>query len=279
MSLNNGNGSFRKTVSKYIKDTTLSLIERAYYAVSGKKIEEPSPTAQHFQLKPEEFCYINGEYTLLSDALHKYENGYFTGAFDIVHDAHVKQIQRAAAICKKLFVGVSTDEVIEGYKHAKPVMPYDTRSCIIQGIKGVYKAVPQTDLHDKMGPCEEYGIDVILTSDEYLRSTYGERPMTEKERLGVERWEKFQQEANEKGIDIIYLPREHSLCKSSSDIKKTILAKQPVEKENVEVVADTNAETPLEAEVDLVNWERFATYSGAPVYSEGECCLDDSFCQ
>ena len=70
--------------------------------------------------------------------------------------------------------------------------------------------------------------------------------MTEKEIAGVERWERFEQEANENGIDVIYLPRTQGT--SSTMIKEKI-------------ISQSNLQAP----------------QGIMLYSEGECCDEATF--
>ena len=178
----------------------------------------------------------------------KYKRGLYTGAFDILNIGHIRGIQNAASSCEQLIVAVSTDEVIREYKHKDPVMPFEQRLEIISNIKGVTLAIKQNDLYEKIEICKALDVDVIFSCDEYLRSSYpNTSQMTEKEIAGVERWEKFEQEANEVGIDVVYLPRTQGT--SSSMIKEKI-------------VSQADLQQP----------------QGIMLYSEGECCNEEYFC-
>lgn len=153
-----------------------------------------------------------------------YHRGYYTGAFDILHIGHARALQAAASMCDQLIVGVSTDEVIRGYKHHNPTLPYEHRSQLVSCIEGVTMVVPQYDLYNKLEVCQDLGCDVIFSCEEYQRSFYQDpSQMTEKEKYGVERWERFEQQANEHGIDVVYLPRvpEFSSTAVKDDILKT----------------------------------------------------------
>ncbi|MBR4003403.1 MAG: adenylyltransferase/cytidyltransferase family protein [Clostridia bacterium] len=175
----------------------------------------------------------------------KYQRGLYTGAFDVLNVGHIRGIQNAAKGCEQLIVAVSTDEVIREYKHHEPVIPFEQRLEMVSQIKGVTLAIPQNDLYEKVELCKALGVDVIFSCDEYQRSSYPDPDkMTPKEIAGVERWERFEQEANENGIDVIYLPRTPGT--SSTMIKEKI-------------VEQAGAQQP----------------QGIMLYSEGEC-FDES---
>lgn len=256
--------------SNNIRKTVLGSLEKIYTSLNNN---QPMQQSAHTQVNIEDedqTCYINGLPTTIKECK-IYKCGYITGAFDIVHDGHVRQIQKAASLCKKLYVGVSTDEVIESYKFAQPVMPYEAREKVIENIKGVTGVIPQTDLYDKLGVCKQHDIDAIFTSDEYLESTYEGKEMSEKEKMGVERWKVFQEQANEQNIDIIYLSRAISPCKGSSFIKKKIIENQPIEKGDIEVIVPPElASAPGDIDFELATNANFVLYSGPNQYSEGE---------
>ena len=149
-----------------------------------------------------------------------YHRGYYTGCFDMFHIGHLRSIQNATKLCDQLVVAVSTDEVIREYKHTDPVIPFEQRLEIVENIKGVTLAVPQYDLHDKLGPAFQLGCDVIFSSEEYQRSSYDGREMSDKELKGVERWEKIEADANANDMEVVYLPRTQGI--STTDIRNKI---------------------------------------------------------
>lgn len=181
---------------------------------------------------------INSQTSTPTSETKPYHRGYYTGAFDMFHYGHLLGIQNALSFCDQLIVAVSTDEVIQDYKHRDPVIPFEQRLAIVSAIKGVTLAIPQWDLYDKMGPATQLGCDVIFSSSEYMRSEYEGKEMTAKQQAGVERWEQFEAQAKEEGIDVLYLPRTDGV--SSTDIKERIVEQfaeragyQPIPQEDV----------------------------------------------
>lgn len=92
--------------------------------------------------------------------------GYTTGVFDMFHIGHLNIIRRAKERCDYLIVGVSTDDVVEGYKHHKPVIPYEERAAIVAAIKYVDEVVPQTTM-DKTEFLKTRHFDVMFHGDEW----------------------------------------------------------------------------------------------------------------
>lgn len=178
-----------------------------------------------------------------------YKVGYFTGTFDLAHFGHLSTIMKAAQLCDKLIVSVSTDEVVKSYKHKYPVEPFIERLFHVSNIKGVSLAIPQESLYDKIEVCQKYGAEVIFTSAEYKAENYEDLSiLSDKQLKGIERWEIFEEEAQESDISIVYIDRIQGADgrdMSSTDIKNNI--------------ADRNNLQPCH---------------NIMLYSEGECCED-----
>lgn len=79
----------------------------------------------------------------------QYKVGYTTGVFDMFHIGHLNLLKKAKEHCDYLIVGVSTDEVVQSYKNKTPIIPFEERIAIVQELKCVDQAVPQTSM-DKM---------------------------------------------------------------------------------------------------------------------------------
>ena len=63
--------------------------------------------------------------------------GYTTGVFDLFHIGHLNVIRNSKAMCDRLIVGVTTDDLLLDYKKRKPVVPFTERCEIVRSIKGV----------------------------------------------------------------------------------------------------------------------------------------------
>lgn len=134
----------------------------------------------------------------------RYKIGYTTGVFDLFHIGHLNILKNAKEQCEYLIVGVSTDEVVEKYKHKIPVIPYEERKKIVEAIKYVDEVVPQTSI-DKMEALEKLKFDVMFHGDDWK---------------GSELYKKIEQEFNKKGVEIVFLP--HTSGISSTELVKKI---------------------------------------------------------
>ena len=104
----------------------------------------------------------------------KYKIGYTTGVFDMFHIGHLNIIKQAKEQCDYLVVGVSTDELVENYKHKKPVIPFEQRMEIVESIKYVDRVVAQTDM-DKTVAWRELKFDAVFHGDDWKGSAlYGD---------------------------------------------------------------------------------------------------------
>ena len=98
-----------------------------------------------------------------------YKKGYTTGVFDLFHIGHLNILKKAKEQCDFLIVGVSTDELVESYKHKTPIVPYDERKEIVEAIKYVDMVVPQRTL-DKLEAWEKYRFDGLFHGDDWKGS-------------------------------------------------------------------------------------------------------------
>ena len=121
--------------------------------------------------------------------LKKYKIGYTSGVFDLFHVGHLNILQRAKEQCEYLIVGVSTDEVVESYKHKTPIIPFQDRIAIVKAIRCVDEVVPQ-DTMDKMEMWNKVHFDVMFHGDEWK---------------GTPLYNKYEEEFAKVGVKIEYL--------------------------------------------------------------------------
>lgn len=132
--------------------------------------------------------------------------GYTTGVYDMFHIGHLNILLRAKERCDYLMVGVSTDEVVEEYKHHRPIVPFEERAAIVSSIKYVDEVVPQTTM-DKVVFLKEHHFDVMFHGDEWK---------------GTELYSDYEKEFARYGARIEYLPHTEGV---SSTMLRNILNK------------------------------------------------------
>lgn len=130
--------------------------------------------------------------------------GYTTGVFDLFHIGHLNILKRAKEQCDYLIVGVSTDELVQSYKHKTPIIPYAERVAIVEAIKYVDMVVPQTTMN-KMEAWEKYHFDVIFHGDDWKGSSM---------------YKEVEAQLNRVGCRLVFLP--HTKGTSSTIITETL---------------------------------------------------------
>ena len=113
-----------------------------------------------------------------------YKIGYTTGVFDLFHIGHLNLLKRAREQCDYLIVGVSSDDLV-AYKNKRAVIPFEERIQIVEAIRYVDKAVPQTNMN-KMEAWRTYQFDVIFVGDDWKNT---------------EKWNRFEEEFQKVGVD------------------------------------------------------------------------------
>ena len=122
------------------------------------------------------------------------------------HVGHLNILQRAKEQCEYLIVGVSTDEVVESYKHKTPIIPFLDRIAIVKAIRCVDEVVPQ-DTMDKMEMWNKVHFDVMFHGDEWK---------------GTELYNQYEKEFAKLGARIEYLSHTDGI---SSTMLREIIAK------------------------------------------------------
>lgn len=134
--------------------------------------------------------------------------GYTTGTFDMFHVGHLNILRRAKEMCDFLIVGVSTDDLVETYKHKRPIVPYEERVEIIKAIRFVDKVVPQVN-RDKIAAFEQYGFNVMFVGDDWK---------------GNALFNEVEQYLNAHGARVVYFP--YTQGTSSTILRQKLLAQK-----------------------------------------------------
>ena len=100
----------------------------------------------------------------------KYKIGYTTGVYDMFHIGHLNILRRAKEQCDYLIVGVSTDKLVESYKHKTPIIPFEERMTIVGAIKYVDQVVAQESM-DKFAAWEKLHFNAIFHGDDWKGSS------------------------------------------------------------------------------------------------------------
>lgn len=119
-----------------------------------------------------------------------YKVGYTTGVFDMFHIGHLNILKNAKDQCEHLIVGVSTDDVVESYKHKTPIIPFEERIAIVESIRYVDEAVPQVSM-DKMAAWEKLHFDVLFHGSDWK---------------GSDMYEEIIRDFQNIGVDVVFLP-------------------------------------------------------------------------
>ena len=110
--------------------------------------------------------------------------GYVPGVFDLLHVGHLRILERAAAHCDHLVVGVVTDEVAQAAKGRRPVIDATERKALVAALRVVDEVVDDTS-PDKRVAWHRRSFDVLVKGDDWRGTAKGdalERGMAE---LGV----------------------------------------------------------------------------------------------
>ena len=129
--------------------------------------------------------------------------GYTSGVYDLFHVGHLNVLRNAKALCDKLIVGVTVDELVS-YKGKTAMIPFQDRIEIVRNIKCVDAAVPQTDI-DKYKMWQRLKFDVLFVGDDWF---------------GTPKWKAMEAKLKKVGVKVVYFPYTKGVC--STDLRKKL---------------------------------------------------------
>ncbi len=115
--------------------------------------------------------------------------GFTTGVFDLFHIGHLNLLRNARAMCDKLVVGVSVDELV-AYKNKRAVIPFSERMELVRSIRFVDAVVPQEDM-DKFEMWKRLKFDVMFVGDDWYQT---------------EKWQELEKQFAAVNVRIVYFP-------------------------------------------------------------------------
>lgn len=129
--------------------------------------------------------------------------GYTTGVYDLFHIGHVNLLRNAKAMCDRLVVGVTVDELVS-YKSKTAVIPFVERIEVVRSCRYVDVAIPQRSI-DKLDTVRKIGANLLFVGDDWYQS---------------DSWQKIEEDLAEVGCKIVYFP--YTQGTSSTLINKTL---------------------------------------------------------
>jgi glycerol-3-phosphate cytidylyltransferase len=129
---------------------------------------------------------------------------YTGGTFDLYHSGHAAFLERCSEL-GSVVVSLNTDEYIELYKGAPPVMSYEERKAVLESVRWVDKVVPNIGGHDSTLAIEQVKPNLIVIGSDWAKRNYYGQMCFDQDWL------------DERGIGLVYLPYTQGI--SSTEIK------------------------------------------------------------
>lgn len=131
--------------------------------------------------------------------------GYTSGVFDLFHVGHVNLLRNAKAMCDKLVVGVTVDELVS-YKGKQSVIPYHERIEVVRSCKYVDVAIPQKNM-DKAAAAKKNHASYLFVGDDWYETP---------------KWQEHEKDLEAVGCKVIYFPYTEGT--SSTLINETLVS-------------------------------------------------------
>ncbi|MFA0204161.1 adenylyltransferase/cytidyltransferase family protein [Vibrio breoganii] len=129
--------------------------------------------------------------------------GYTSGVYDLFHIGHVNILRNAKAMCDKLVVGVTVDELV-AYKGKQPVIPYLERIEVVRACRYVDVAIPQLDMN-KVAAAKKNHASYLFVGDDWYQT---------------DKWKEHEKDLESVGCKVIYFP--YTQGTSSTLINRTL---------------------------------------------------------
>jgi glycerol-3-phosphate cytidylyltransferase len=88
------------------------------------------------------------------------------GTFDLLHIGHINLLKRAKALGDYLIVGLSTDD-FNKQKNKQSYHSFADRKRIIESLKFVDIAIPESSWEQKVEDVKKYEVDIFVMGDDW----------------------------------------------------------------------------------------------------------------
>ena len=92
---------------------------------------------------------------------YKYNIIYVDMVADLFHVNHVNFLKKCSSLCKYLYVGIHSDEIVEKYKR-KPIMNMEERIGVVESCKYVNKVIENAPITPNKDFLNKYNIDMVI---------------------------------------------------------------------------------------------------------------------
>ena len=97
---------------------------------------------------------------------------YTGGTFDLLHFGHFSFLRQCRTLAERVIVSLNTDEFIEEFKGAAPILSYDERREGLLRCQYVDGVVANVGGADSKPAIEEVKPDIIAVGDDWVRKDY-----------------------------------------------------------------------------------------------------------
>jgi glycerol-3-phosphate cytidylyltransferase len=115
--------------------------------------------------------------------------GYTSGVYDLFHIGHLTMLKNAKAMCDRLVVGVTTDELVS-YKGKQATIKYSDRAEIVRSVRYVDAVIPQENMN-KTEMCKKLKASYLFVGDDWYNTP---------------KWDEIEEELAEIGTKVVYFP-------------------------------------------------------------------------
>lgn len=135
---------------------------------------------------------------------------YTGGTFDLFHAGHVNFLKQCKKLSQKVIVGLNTDDFIQRYKGALPILSYQDRREILLACRHVDDVIENSNGEDSKPTILNVKPDIIAIGDDWAKKDYYKQMNFTQDWLDTN------------NILLVYIPYKQGI--STTEIKKKIIS-------------------------------------------------------